>query len=66
MAAMGVLYRNICRNPSSFSARTDLEYLRVGKTHLYRDAPSAVLGPALRGVFDEMVLNGQEVVERVQ
>lgn len=62
MAAIAVLYRSISKTPNSFSARADLEYLRVGKVHLERDAPAQVARPELKKFLDGMVSSAQDIV----
>jgi len=62
MAAMAVLYRNICRNPLHLAARADLEHLRACKLHLERDTPHNVTGPSLKALFDYMVTSAHDLV----
>ncbi|RSL39572.1 hypothetical protein CEP53_013960 [Fusarium sp. AF-6] len=62
MAALGVLYRSISKDPLSFSARADLEHLRAGKMHLDRDIPRNTAGHALMALFENMLSTAQDLV----
>ncbi|VUC23933.1 unnamed protein product [Clonostachys rosea] len=42
LASIGILYRNIMKNPSQVSAKADLEYIRAGKEHLECHIPKSM------------------------
>ncbi|KAF9890028.1 hypothetical protein FE257_006708 [Aspergillus nanangensis] len=62
LSAMAIIYRDIARHPSKFSARTNLEYLRVIKLHLGRMAHQHLLSASLTRLFEEMVKGAEELV----
>jgi hypothetical protein len=54
MAALGVLYRNICRNPKRASAKADLAHFHAAKEHLERDLFRGNYESSVASIFKEL------------
>ncbi|CAG9948524.1 unnamed protein product [Clonostachys rosea f. rosea IK726] len=61
LASIGILYRNIMKNPSQVSARADLEYIRAGKAHLECHIPR-IMDRASAAMVEHMLSSSQALV----
>ncbi|KAF3397970.1 hypothetical protein F1880_005725 [Penicillium rolfsii] len=63
LTAMAIIYRHIARNPTSLSALTHAEYLRVLKLRLDRMADQHLLPPSLTSLVENMVKGAQDILQ---
>jgi hypothetical protein len=60
---MGVMYRDLFRNPRKVAARTKLEYLRAAKMHLDSQLENSDVFPqSLKALFASMLRSAEELV----
>ncbi|KAL6708792.1 hypothetical protein ACN47E_002488 [Coniothyrium glycines] len=61
LSAMAIVFRDILRNPSRMSARTNVEYLRVMKLHLDCITTGNLLASSLTKLIENMVESAEQV-----
>ncbi|KAF2870917.1 fungal-specific transcription factor domain-containing protein [Massariosphaeria phaeospora] len=64
IAALAILYRNICRNPAHVATRVDLGYFRACKLHLERDVYPGYLVAGFGGLMNDMLCSVEKLLAR--